>query len=457
MAFIPHTEADVAAMLAAIGVARIEDLFDEVPAELRVKSLAGVPEALNEMEIGRLMSARARSDGIALSFLGAGAYEHHIPAAVWAITTRGEFYSAYTPYQAEASQGTLQLIYEFQSMIARLTGMEVANASMYDGASATAEAALMAVRANRKSKSARILVPLTLHPHYRRVPVAIAANQGVEFEELPYGAQEGITLPDALARYDKEDITALLVPHPNFFGRLEDVDALTDWAHARGILVIAVVNPTALALLKPPGEWGARGADIAVGEGQPLGVPLSSGGPYFGFMTTRMEYVRQMPGRIVGRTLDAAGKDGFTLTLQAREQHIRRAKATSNICTNQGLAVTAATIYLSLLGPQGLTRTAAAAHARTRELVAALTRTPGVRPAFTGPYFHEAVLQLDRPVAPVLRALAGRGILGGLDLAGYYPELGNALLVCATETKTSADIDRYRSAMSEALQSVRAA
>ena len=457
MAFIPHTEADVAAMLAAVGVARIEDLFDEVPAELRVKSLAGVPEALNEMEIGRLMSARARSDGIALSFLGAGAYEHHIPAAVWAITTRGEFYSAYTPYQAEASQGTLQLVYEFQSMIARLTGMEVANASMYDGASATAEAALMAVRANRKSKSARILVPLTLHPHYRRVAVAIAANQGVKFEELPYGAQEGITLPDALARYDKEDITALLVPYPNFFGRLEDVDALTDWAHARGILVIAVVNPTALALLKPPGEWGARGADIAVGEGQPLGVPLSSGGPYFGFMTTRMEYVRQMPGRIVGRTLDAAGKDGFTLTLQAREQHIRRAKATSNICTNQGLAVTAATIYLSLLGPQGLTRTAAAAHARARELVAALTRTPGVRPAFAGPYFHEAVLQLDRPVAPVLRALAGRGILGGLDLAGYYPELGNALLVCATETKTSADIDRYRSAMSEALQSVRAA
>jgi glycine dehydrogenase subunit 1 len=457
MAFIPHTEADVAAMLAAIGVARIEELFDEVPAELRVKSLAGVPEALNEMEIGRLMSERAHSDGIALSFLGAGAYEHHIPAAVWAITTRGEFYSAYTPYQAEASQGTLQLTYEFQSMMARLTGMAVANASMYDGASATAEAALMAVRANRKSRSARILVPLTLHPHYRRVASATAANQGLKFEELPYGAQEGITLPDALARYETEDITALIVPQPNFFGRLEDVDALTDWAHAHGILVIAVVNPTALALLKPPGEWGARGADIAVGEGQPLGVPLSSGGPYFGFMTTRMEYVRQMPGRIVGRTLDAAGKEGFTLTLQAREQHIRRAKATSNICTNQGLLMTAATIYLSLLGPQGLTRTAAAAHARTRELVTALTRVPGVRPAFTGPCFHEAVLQLDRPAAPVLRALAGRGIIGGLDLAEYYPELGNALLVCATETKTSADIERYRAALSEALQSVRAA
>src|SRR6516165_8053975 len=215
MAFIPHTDADVAAMLGTIGVSRIEDLFDEIPPELRVKSLPGVPDALNEMEVGRLMGERARTDGTALSFIGAGAYEHHIPAAVWAITTRGEFYSAYTPYQAEASQGTLQLIYEFQTMIARLTGMEVANASMYDGASATAEAALMAVRANRKSKSARILVPMTLHPHYRRVAVATACNQGLRFEELPYSTHEGVVLPGALGRYDKEDITALLIPQPN--------------------------------------------------------------------------------------------------------------------------------------------------------------------------------------------------------------------------------------------------
>jgi glycine dehydrogenase subunit 1 len=457
MAFIPHTAADVAAMLAAIGVKRIEDLFDEIPPQLRVKSLAGVPEALNEMEIGRLMSERARADGSALNFIGAGAYEHHIPAAVWAIATRGEFYSAYTPYQAEASQGTLQLIYEFQTMIARLTGMEVANASLYDGASATAEATLMAVRAHRRSKSARILVPTTLHPHYRRAAVATAANQGLKFEELPYCTAEGIIPAASLARFEGEDITALVIQQPNFFGRLEDVDALTDWAHAHGLLVIAVVNPTSLALLKPPGEWGARGADIAVGEGQPLGVPLSGGGPYFGFMSTRMEYVRQMPGRIVGRTLDAAGREGFTLTLQAREQHIRRAKATSNICTNQGLLVTAATIYLSLMGPQGLARTAAAAHARTRELVAALTRVPGVRPVFTAPGFHEAVLQLDRPVAPVLEALAHRGIHGGLALSDYYPELGDALLVCATETKTSADIERYRAALGEALQAARAA
>jgi glycine dehydrogenase subunit 1 len=457
MAFIPHTKADVAAMLAAIGASSIEDLFDEIPAGLRAKSLAGVPPELNEMEIGRLMSERAALDGNPLSFLGAGAYEHHIPAAVWAITTRGEFYSAYTPYQAEASQGTLQLIYEFQTMIARLTGMEVANASMYDGASATAEAALMAVRANRKSKSARILVPTTVHPHYRRVAVAMASNQGLRFEELPYCTAEGVTLPASLAKYDGEDITALLIQQPDFFGRLEDVDALTDWAHEHGALAIAVVNPTSLALLKPPGQWGKRGADIAVGEGQPLGVPLSSGGPYFGFMTARMEHVRQMPGRIVGRTLDTEGREGFTLTLQAREQHIRRAKATSNICTNQGLLMTAATIYLSLMGPEGLARTAAASHARSRELVAALTRLPGVEPAFTGAHFHEAVLLLDRPVAPVLKALAARGILGGLDLSPYYPELGPALLVCATETKTAADLERYRAALEDVMQAARAA
>ena len=457
MAFIPHTEADVSVMLAAIGARSIEDLFDEIPAALRVQSLAEVPEALNEMQIGRLMGERARADGLHLNFIGAGAYEHHIPSAVWAITTRGEFYSAYTPYQAEASQGTLQVIYEFQSMITRLTAMHAANASMYDGASALAEAALMAVRANRKSQSATILVPTTVHPHYRRVAAAAAANQGLRFIELPY-ASDGVTPMDALAAHEGQDITALVIQQPNFFGRLEDVDALTDWAHQRNILVVAVVNPTSLALLKPPGQWGTKGVDIAVGEGQPLGVPLSSGGPYFGFMTTRLEHIRQMPGRIVGRTVDLNGREGFTLTLQAREQHIRRAKATSNICTNQGLLVTAATIYLSLMGPQGLARTAAASHARTRELIDSLTSVPEVRTAFAGAYFHEAVLLLDRPVAPVLESLRARGIHGGLDLTPYHPGLGNALLVCATETKTSADIERYRLALSEVLQrSARAA
>ena len=465
MAFIPHTEKDVADMLAAIGVQNIEQLFEEIPATLRVKSLSGVPTALTEMEIGRLMMARAKADGLPLSFIGAGAYEHHIPSAVWAITTRGEFYSAYTPYQAEASQGTLQLLYEYQTMIASLTGMQVSNASLYDGASAIAEASLMAVRANRKSKSLRILVPTTVHPHYRKVAAATAGNQGLRFEEVPYSPTEGRTLLDALAKYDGQDITALVIQQPNFFGVLEDVDALTDWARSRGIFVIASVNPTSLAMLKPPGEWGspgadgapARGVDIAVGEGQPLGVPLSSGGPYFGFIATRMEHVRQMPGRIVGRTLDLTGKPGFTLTLQAREQHIRRAKATSNICTNQGLLVTAATIYMSLMGPQGLARVAAASHARTRELITALTRVKGVRTAFNTPCFHEAVVLLDRPVAPVLKSLESRGVLGGFNLSEHYPELGNALLVCATETKTNEDIESYATALSETLKAAKAA
>lgn len=457
MPFIPHTESDVREMLATIGVKSIDALFDEIPPALRVQGLAGIPPGLNEMQIGRLMSERARQDGRPLSFIGAGAYEHHIPAVVWAITTRGEFYSAYTPYQAEASQGTLQLIHEYQTMISSLTALEVSNASLYDGGSAVAEAALMAVRAHRKSKSLRILLPSTVNPNYRRVAVSTAGNQGLRFESVPYRRDGGGIDRAALEAYAGEDIAALMIQQPNFFGQLEDVDALTDWAHAQGMLVIAVVNPTSLALLKPPGQWGTRGADICVGEGQPLGVPLSSGGPYFGFMTTRMEYVRSMPGRIVGRTVDLEGRTGYTLTLQAREQHIRRGKATSNICTNQGLLMTAATIYMSLMGPAGLARVAENCLARSAELVTALTGVQGVRTAFTGARFHEAVLLLDRPVAAVLRKLEAEGIHGGLELSADYPELGSALLVCATETKTSEDIQRYASALASAVQAVRAA
>ena len=454
MPFIPHTEADVRDMLSTIGVSAIEDLFDEIPCNLRIQGLDGVPEALTEQEIGRLMSERAARDGRPICLLGAGSYEHHIPAAVWAITTRGEFYSAYTPYQAEASQGTLQSIYEYQTMMASLTGLAVSNATLYDGGSAVAEAALMAVRAHRRSKSLRILMPRTVHPNYRKVAVATAGNQGLKFEELPFERGAGVTGSAALKAYEGQDITALVIQQPNFFGALEDVDALTDWAHANNMLVIAVVNPISLALLKPPGQWGAKGADIAVGDGQPLGVPMSSGGPYFGFMTTKMEFVRQMPGRIVGRTVDLNGREGFTLTLQAREQHIRRAKATSNICTNQGLLMTAATIYLSLMGPQGLKRVAAACHARTAELVAKLTAIRGIRLAFTRPRFHEAVLLLDRPAQAVLQALQTAGVLGGFDLARDYPELGPALLVCATETRSNEDIDHCAAAFARAMPGV---
>lgn len=452
MPFIPHTESDVREMLAAIGAASLDALFEEIPATLRTRSLTGIPEALSEMEVGKLMQSRAARDGRPLNFLGAGAYEHHIPAAVWAIVTRGEFYSAYTPYQAEASQGTLQLLYEYQSMMASLTGMQVSNASLYDGASALAEACLMAVRAHRKSKSARILVPAALNPAYLDVARAITEGQNLKFDVLPYEAATGTLRVGALDAYRGQDITAVVIQQPNFFGLLEDVDSIADWAQANGTLVIAVVNPLSLAIFKPPGEWGAKGADIVVGDGQPLGVPLSSGGPYFGFMTARMEHVRQMPGRIIGGTVDLDGKPGFTLTLQAREQHIRRSKATSNICTNQGLLVTAATIHMSLLGAIGLEKVAAASQAQTSALVAALTRIKGVKLAFDGPRFHEAVLQLDRKVSGVLEALAQRGIVGGYDLSKDYPELGNALLVCATEMRSDEDIGAYARALAEVVR-----
>jgi glycine dehydrogenase subunit 1 len=451
MPFIPHTETDVREMLGVIRAQNIEALFDEIPRNLRATGLDAIPEQLPEMEVAQLMHARAAQDGAVLNFIGAGAYEHHIPAAVWEITTRGEFYSAYTPYQAEASQGTLQLLYEYQSMMTALTGMEVSNASMYDGASALGEALLMALRANKQNTSGRVLMPRTVHPLYAEVVTATTHAQGIRQASLEHCPKAGRTLLESLKPYAGLDLTAVVIQQPNFFGQLEDVDALTDWAHAQGALVVAVVNPTSLALLKPPSQWGARGADIVCGEGQPLGAPLSSGGPYFGFLTTRMEFVREMPGRIVGRTLDLDGKPGFALTLQAREQHIRRAKAKSNICTNQGLLVTAATIYMSIVGPEGLRRVASASVANTRKLVQALGAIPGVTPVFTGPHFHEQVLRLPRPVAPVLEKLADEHISGGYDLSRHYPELGHALLVCATETKTDQHIARFADALRRAL------
>lgn len=446
MPFIPHTPEDVSTMLSAIGAGSIEDLFDEIPPVLKTGKLKDVPDGLPEMAVTRLMQERASADGFWSNFIGAGVYEHHIPAAIWQITTRGEFYSAYTPYQAEASQGTLQLIYEYQTMMASLTGLDVSNASLYDGGSALAEAVLMAVRAHKGA--ARVLIPKTVSPVYRAVVHAMVKNQHIDLVELDYDATTGTTpLPTA----DMGDFAALVVPQPNYFGALEDVDALTDWAHAHGGRVIALVNPTALALLKAPGQWGSQGADIAVGEGQPLGAPLSSGGPYYGFMTCKQALVRQMPGRIVGRTVDLDGKQGFTLTLQAREQHIRRSKATSNICTNQGLVVTASTIYMSLLGPEGLKRVAAASHANTRSLLDQLTAIPGVKRAFSTAQFHEAVIQLDAPAGEILRALEAQGILGGYDLSAHYPELGQAILICATETKTAADLNLYAQQLARVL------
>lgn len=458
-------------MLETIGVDAIDDLFDEIPAHLRAGVLEAVPQGMNEMEISRLMRQRAEQNKSTLCFLGAGAYHHHIPSAVWEITTRGEFYSAYTPYQAEASQGTLQLTYEYQSMMTALTAMDVSNASMYDGASSLAEAILMAVRANRKSKSRKILMPTTVNPVYRKTAHTIVKGQQVNLIDVPYDKATGtVALEQIKLQAESEgDITAVVLQQPNFFGCLEDVDAITDWAHENNILLIAVINPLTMAVLNPPGEWGGinegsekiqatknKGADIACGDGQPLGAPMSAGGPYYGLLCCKQAYVRQMPGRIVGRTVDLDDKEGFVLTLQAREQHIRRSKATSNICTNQGLVVTASTIYMAIQGAQGLENTAAACYANNNRLVEKLTAIEGVSKVFNSAHFHETVLQLNMPADKALSGLMDKGILGGYDLSQNFseqdhPELGNAILVCTTEMRSDEDIDAYVKAMQEVL------
>ena len=463
MPFIPHTDKEISQMLKTIGADSVEDLFDEIPAHLRAAAMEVIPSGMTEMEVSRLMRQRAETNTKALCFLGAGAYQHHIPAAVWEITTRGEFYSAYTPYQAEASQGTLQLTYEYQSMMTALTAMDVSNASMYDGASSLAEAVLMAVRANRKSKSRKILLPTTVNPVYRKTAHTIVKGQRIELVDVPYDKATGTVTLEQIKQQaqDQEggDITALVLQQPNFFGCLEAVDEITDWAQKNNILVIAVINPLAAAILKPPGEWGAAendgaanmGADIACGDGQPLGAPMSAGGPYYGLLCCKQALVRQMPGRIVGRTIDLDAKEGFVLTLQAREQHIRRSKATSNICTNQGLVVTASTIHMAIMGAKGLENTAAACHANNNQLIEKLSAIDGVKKAFAGPHFHETVLQLEMPAAEVLHGLMEKGVLGGFDLSLDYPELGNAILVCTTEMRNEDDINIYQKAMQEVL------
>lgn len=451
MPYIPHSDDDIRIMLDTIGAKSIDDLFDEIPAHLKAGRLQNTPEGLSEMEVMRLMSERAAQDAGVLNFIGAGAYEHHVPAAVWEIATRGEFYTAYTPYQAEASQGTLQVIYEYQSMMAHLTAMDVSNASVYDGASGLSEAVLMAIRANRKSKSRKILIAGNVNPLYKKATHDIVHNQQVTIEEVGFASENGCIDFSALEKHAGEDYAALVIQQPNFFGAIEDVDALTNWAHEQKMLVIAVVNPTSLAVLNPPGEWGDNGADIVTGDGQPLGIPLSSGGPYFGFLCCKQAIVRQMPGRIIGRTVDLDGKPGFALTLQAREQHIRRSKATSNICTNQGLAMTAATIYMSLLGAEGLENVASACHRNLNSLLEKITALSDVSVKFSGPHFHEIVIETNKPASDVLAAMSAENVIGGLALNAFYPEMENAILLCTTETRTEADIDAYVSALSNAV------
>ena len=422
-------------MLKSLGLEKMDDLFQSIPASVP-QHAPNLPAPCSEAEVLqealRLSQKNLGTDRY-LSFLGAGAYDHYIPSAVGHLIGRSEFYTAYTPYQPELSQGTLQSIYEFQTMICQLTGMEVANASMYDGASALAEAALMAMRITKKH---RLLLSPWLHPHYRQVLETYLSGLSVELVEAP--SRDYRIDPDAPKSLLTDDTAALLMQSPNFLGFIEDLPALGSLLADHPALLVTAVNPISLGLLISPGE---SHADIAVGEGQPLGLPLSFGGPYFGFFATRQKYVRQLPGRLVGATHDAQGQTGYVLTLQTREQHIRREKATSNICSNQALCALAATIYLSLLGKEGLREVAERNMANSHYLAEQICEISGFEPLGSAPFFNEFPLRV--PVAPeeINRKLLEQGIIGGLVLGRYFPELDDCLLFCATETKSVEDLD----------------
>jgi glycine dehydrogenase subunit 1 len=447
MRYLPLTPHDRGEMLARIGVPSIDALFAEVPPVARLDGLVDLPRAMGEIEVERAISRMAARNVVAGSapfFVGGGAYRHHVPAAVDHLTQRGEFLTSYTPYQPEISQGTLQYLFEFQTQVALLTGMEVANASMYDGATACAEAVMMA---NRLTGRKRAVLSGGLHPHYREVCETYARFVGFDL-----AAQDPAPGEDTdLVRLVDGRTSCLVVQNPDFWGELRDWSALAQDCHDRGALLIIAVNEiVSLGMVRPPGEMGA---DIVAAEGQSLGNALNFGGPYLGLLTSRDRFVRQMPGRLVGQTVDADGRRGWVLTLSTREQHIRRERATSNICTNSGLCALAFTIHLALLGEAGLTRLARLNHAASVGLAERLEDIPGVR-LVNRAFFNEFTLRLPCPAAPVVEALAARGILAGIPVRRLYPdrpELANLLLVAATETVTEADIGRLAQGLAEAL------
>jgi len=445
--FIPHSDAEREEMLRTVGVQRLEDLFQDVPEKFRFPELQ-LPPALTEMEalteLRGLSQANETVDDL-VCFLGAGAYNHYIPAAVDSLLRRGEFYTAYTPYQPEISQGTLQAIFEYQSLIAALTGMDVSNASHYDGATAAAEAAVMAYHNFRGKRTKMILSP-SIHPQYR----AVLRTYMEGYPDLTITGDEPdvdpMTKPEDLYTLLDSNTSLLMVQYPDFFGRTFDFSALITKAHEVGALVCVAVNPTALGLLKTPGEMGA---DIVVGEGQPLGVPLSFGGPYLGIFATRKEFVRKISGRLVGESTDAQGRRSYVLTLTAREQHIRREKASSNICTNQGLIALAATIYMSLLGKQGLRRVAELCYQKAHYTAKKISEIKGFEVLTSSPFFHEFVVRTPRPVAEINENLLDNGILGGYDLGTDYPSLKNHMLLAVTELNTREEIDLLVEALEE--------
>ncbi len=451
MRYLPNSSEERRAMIAATGHQSASELFAQIPEELRLQGALNVPGPLSEAEILEFFSqaARAGSSGY-VSMLGAGAYSHYRPVVIDQMILRGEYLTSYMPYQAELAQGTLQAMFEFQTMIAQLTGMEVANSSLYDGSTATNEAVLMAMRLTRRD---RVVMARTVHPEYREVVQTYVRNLGVEVVEAPYqlnGQASGQVDMERLEALLDEKTAAVVVQSPNFFGALEDTGALADLAHRHGaLLVVAVAEPLSLAVVKPPGE-----ADIVCGEAQSFGVPVAYGGPYVGFMATREKYVRQMPGRLVGQTVDTEGRRGFVLTLVTREQFIRREKATSNICTSQSLMALAATIYLCLLGKNGLRALAGQNLAKAHYAAQQIREVAGYSTPFSAPHFNEFVVRAPVDTGALLEALEQEGILGGVELGRFYPELKNHLLVCVTEMVGRAAIDRMAAVCRQALHAL---
>ena len=449
--YILNTADQQREMLAAIGLPDMDALFADIPASIRLQHELDLPPALSELDLAaqmrRLAGMNRHLDDL-VCFIGAGAYDHFIPAVVKSLVSRQEFYTAYTPYQPEISQGTLQAIFEYQSLICELTGMDLANASMYDGASALAEAALMACQQTRRH---RILVAANLHPESRAVLETYACCGEQTIEPIPFDGMAGVLASGridlaALAEQLSDDTAAVIVQNPNFFGVVEDLRAIADLAHARKALLIVSCDPISLALLESPGKLGA---DIVVGEGQSLGNSLNFGGPYLGFFAAGQDLMRKMPGRIVGETTDANGRRCYVLTIQTREQHIRRDKATSNICTNQALNALTATIYLSVMGPQGLRDAASLSLQKAHYLQQRLLQIPGFSRAFTGPFVKEFAMRYQGDLGQLNKRLLAAGFVGGLDLARFDPALANTWLLAVTEKRTRDEIDRFIAAVAQ--------
>jgi len=451
MPYLLNTPDDQQTMLKAIGVSSINALFDMIPRDLRLQRALDLPPAMTEIELTRHMTALAEKNVSAdqrVCFLGGGSYDHFIPAVVDELASRGEFYTSYTPYQAEASQGNLQALFEYQTLIAELTEMDVANASLYDGGSGAVEAVLMSMAATRRE--GRIVTAGSVHPEYRQILDTYTANRGVEV--VTVDTPTGVIDVDEMAAQVDDQTACVLVQHPNFFGCLEDVEHLAQVAHAAGALFVVVVDPISLGLLKRPGEYGA---DIVVAEGQSLGNPMSYGGPYLGILACREALVRKMPGRLAGQTVDRRGKRCWVLTLQTREQHIRREKATSNICTNQGLLALRASIYLALLGPRGIGEVATQCLQKANYARGQLTAAANLSPAFDQPVFKEFVVRSsDGQVERLLRDAESSGFSAGVPLGRWYPNLADCFLVAVTEKRTRGEIDQLAACLSRSNQEV---